>query len=42
MVQLYPTPFWEELVLVFAVLALGVAILTWLFARRRAARLDAA
>jgi integral membrane protein (TIGR01906 family) len=41
MVQLYPTPFWEELVLVFAVLALGVAILTWLFARRRAVRLDA-
>lgn len=42
MVQLYPTPFWEELVLVFALLALGTAVLTWLVARRRAARLDRA
>ncbi len=42
MVQLYPTPFWEELVLVFAVLALGIAVLTWAFARTRAAHLDAA
>jgi integral membrane protein (TIGR01906 family) len=40
MVQLYPTPFWEELVLVFAVLALGIAVVTWVVARRRAARLD--
>ena len=40
MVQLYPTPFWEELVMVFALLALGIAVLTWVFARRRAARLD--
>ena len=41
MVQLYPTPFWEELVLVFALLALGIAVLTWVLARRRAALLDA-
>ena len=42
MVQLYPTPFWEELVLVFALLAVGIAVLTWAFARRWAARLDTA
>jgi integral membrane protein (TIGR01906 family) len=40
-VQLYPTPFWEELVLGFAILALAITVLTWVLARRRAARLGA-
>jgi integral membrane protein (TIGR01906 family) len=41
MVQLYPPRFWDELVLVFAVLALAISVLTWVLARRRAARLGA-
>lgn len=41
MVQLYPTPFWEELVLVFAASAAGLALLVWALARGRARRLAA-
>lgn len=36
MVQLYPPPFWQELVLVFAILAVGLAVLLWAAARQRA------
>jgi len=42
MVQLYPTPFWEEVVLVFAILAVGLALLVWAAARRRARSLETA
>ncbi len=42
MVQLYPPPFWDELVLVFAALTLGLALTAWALARRRARRLEAA
>src|SRR5439155_8683521 len=34
MVQLYPPQFWDELVLVFASITLGLAILAWALARR--------
>ena len=40
MVQLYPTAFWQEVTVVLAVLAIGLAAATWLLARRRAARLE--
>lgn len=36
MVQLYPTPFWQELTVVLAVVVATLAALTWLAARRRA------
>ncbi len=42
MVQLYPTPFWQEVVLVFAILAVGLALLLWAVARRRARSLEGA
>jgi Protein of unknown function (DUF1461) len=42
MVQLYPPPFWDELVLVFAALTLALAIVVWALARRRARRIEAA
>ena len=42
MVQLYPTPFWQEVVLVFAILAVGLALLLWAAARRRARSLEPA
>ena len=42
MVQLYPTPFWQEVVLVFATLAVGLAVLAWAVARRRARSLETA
>ena len=38
MVQLYPTPFWEEVVLAYALLAVGLAVVVWALARTRARR----
>ena len=40
MVQLYPPQFWDELVLVFASLTLGLAILAWSLARRHVRELE--
>jgi len=42
MVQLYPPQFWQELVLVFAMLAVGLALFLWAAARRRARSLETA
>jgi len=40
MVQLYPPPFWQELVLVYAILAVGIALVLWAVARRRARNVE--
>jgi hypothetical protein len=40
MVQLYPTPFWEEVVIVYALLAVGLAVVLWAVSRARARRLE--
>ena len=40
MVQLYPPQFWQELVLVFALLVLGLSLMAWIVTRRQARRLE--